>query len=159
MGSFFKTESFLCGRWVIQTIHLDLPIRRICMRILAVYGYVCRVSWMSQTSSSVNCDVDDVISFSRPTIQNNNVGLPFSSLSSNKTSFSIHFYIFGYCTKFSYMYSLDFYFSFPKLYFRKHRIPSIWSFFNIYMKKRKSLIADDVNNHFYYYFTIVCYIY
>lgn len=93
MGSFFKTESFLCGRWVIQTIHLDLPIRRICMRILAVYGYVCRVSWMSQTSSSVNCDVDDVISFSRPTIQNNNVGLPFSSLSSNKTSSSIHFYI------------------------------------------------------------------
>lgn len=38
MGSFFKTESFLCGRWVIRTIHLDLPIRRVCMRILAVYG-------------------------------------------------------------------------------------------------------------------------
>lgn len=98
MGSFFKTESFLCGRWVIQTIHLDLPIRRICMRILAVYGYVCRVSWMSQTSSSVNCDVDDVISFSRPTIQNNNVGLPFSSLSSNKTSSSIHYYIISLYT-------------------------------------------------------------
>lgn len=120
MGSFFETESFPCGRWVIQTIHLDLPIRRICMRILAVYG-------------TLPCLVDVANFFCQlwrwrryfffPTIITFACLLRFFfSLSSDKTSSSGTF-----------LYTWIFYKVFVHVFFhspdgfRKHRIPSIWS--------------------------------